>query len=203
VRNRRRQISVDVERIKQLKAALSEVLGSRITEEATSAFCELVNLGCDPCTLLMCVAYLVEPARRADKSEKLMGFHPKALKTVVKRMRQSAEDIERILGSQVGRLYLLVHAPGLRSLPSDLRLLASGVGDSARTIKPGTHLNRRVAIGMLVSNVMGTTGSPYDRQVSALISAAEDRDDYDEVGQRVWRGDNTDLIDALSSNSTT
>jgi len=177
---------------------------------------QLVDLGCKRNDLLAMLIWIGPYAKIEDSQEALTGFPRSKLKTVLKRMRLCADDVELLLslghtesllsGGQVGR-----HTPSrhersksnleeeldpdsgleneLPCIPTNLRLYADyveGVMDDS-SLHPRSHFTRNIGISHLVSTVKAVSGKYYDKAVSALVAAVRNRPDYGEQAHREWR----------------
>jgi hypothetical protein len=182
------------------------IVQSRIDESARKEFTLLVDRGCDRKYLLDLLAYLVRCDTTFDTHERLTAFPTKTRMTALKRMRQCAEDIERLNRSRVSQFGrnepLLVQSDGssaFDSLPGQLRAMADCVERLSRKLPPRKHLHQRLAKALLVSHVTLQIKKPCDQRVASLISAALDKADYDAVRHRQWRRANAALIERVST----
>ncbi len=136
--------------------------------EAFDAFDKLVKRGCDP-VFLISMLWIIAGAHRDDSWLGLTGFaDPRALKTALKRLRDCADDVEKLLGGVIGRS--LFQAPSDRVLPTILRGLADRSGRTVRAVTPRTNLVSRAARARIVQHVKQKSDHYLDELVASILS---------------------------------
>lgn len=177
-----------------IQRSLIESAGWQIQRhrDAVNAFDELVEKHCDSAFLASRLAILKD-AHRSDTWDGLTGFaDPDSLRTVLKRLRVCAHDVERLRGGVIGKA-LLQNLPE-HALPTNLRGLADRVEKAVKLIKPRTNLTQRAARADIVRHVRSRTGGPCDRLVAAILYPTLG---CDERAQGQWRHDNRGIIRAV------
>jgi len=187
-------------------------LTSWLVLEAESALTSLRDKGCEEVELLWILAECTTSegspflAGWADKPGvgsllELFGLDSRQLSGFVSRLEDCALRIESVHKGTIFGQFLAVSADELLKLPRLLRLYANLLRAAREGFSPATHSYRNLAIAHLVSYVTKNTGSPRDRQVSALILAATRNDSYDSAVHAAWRNDpnNKQLISLWAS----
>jgi hypothetical protein len=175
--------------------------------EAEGDFYRLVNLGCDSRILLLHLGNLLFDPANLDNSKSLIGFDRKRTQTALDTVRAAAADIDRILGSLMGKAMAYQYGQKFHEyavLPKKLRLLADYWELMSKWAKR-RNLAANTIKQLLVQHVIEKTRRPHDREVSALISAMQRAEfrggrrpcpgrvqpvlnkPYDEVAHRMWR----------------
>jgi hypothetical protein len=157
---------------------------------ALSALDDLAALGCDRYRLLACLEMLRLGFPRTDSWQDYAGMEPRTLRTVIKRLRQSAADMRKINSKALG--FVLLNSDSDRHLvhlPERLERYAQTLEAGLALYGPKRHWQSHAAKFFLASHVMECTGQPHDAKVSALISAATGQD-YDAQAQNQWRYEN-------------
>jgi len=160
----------------------------------------------------------------AHRFEAEMGFDRSELKTVIKRMRQCADDLKRLnihtisqilseesrfLPATGGRFPRVEGRPSLGDVLSELNQLygyADGLPWRVRVLALATeegakHIYLRDRplydsnVASIVRYVRQRTRQFRDEEVSALIAAVTERPNYDAVAHRDWRKRNRRLLE--------
>jgi hypothetical protein len=84
--------------------------------------------------------------------------------------------------------------PGNRDLPALLIHYAAALKALPRLVGPRKHSLEEVTKCLLVAYIHFTTGDFHDEEVSALIGAVTDTDDYDEKAHARWRRSHSTAI---------
>jgi hypothetical protein len=173
----------------------------RLADHAVSQHLDHLSLNCKRDDLLDTLVWIGPYAEIEDSQAALVGFPRAKLKTVLKRMRRCAEDVDILLG--LGHTEsLLSGGPAsplekeLPWVPTNLLLYADyveGIMDDS-SLHPRSHFTRNIGISHLIAYVKVATSRFCDKEVSALISAILDRPDYDEQAHRQWRAEHRGLI---------
>lgn len=184
-------------RLDWLSGASEEVRRDLREHGAMKEFDRLVHLGCDSTELLGLLILIGPYAVAADGHHVVFDRHE--VKTVAKRLQQSADDVDRFLSRS-----RCVPLPGHDSevekqfgdLPSSQRLCAAYIlGLSKRKeFKPRSHFYRDCGIAALVHYVKRKTRHPKDKEVSSLISAVLHRDTSNAKSHSTWRNKHKPLI---------
>ena len=174
----------------------------RLADHAASQFLDhLVSLDCKRDDLLDTLVWIGPYAEIEDSQAALTGFPRSKLKTVLKRMRTCADEVELLLSLGHTEFLLSGGPPSplekeLPWVPTNLRLYADyveGIMDDS-SLHPRSHFTRNIGISHLIWVVKATTHKFCDKEVSALISAILSRPGYDEQAHRQWRTEHRDLI---------
>jgi hypothetical protein len=196
-RTRKQERKVAKGRLDWLSGAREEVSRDLREQGAIKEFDRLVHLGCDSTELLGLLICIGPYAVAADGHHVVFDRHD--VKTVVKRLQQSANDVERFLSRSRG-VPLPGHDSGVEKqfgdLPSAQRLCAAYILalSKRKEFKPRFHFYRDCGIAALVHYVKRKTRHLKDKEVSSLISAVLHRDSYDAQSHSTWRNKHKPLI---------
>jgi hypothetical protein len=194
--------------MRNLTSDLNEVRQSLVNYGADAAFDTLVRGSCEPAHLLEFLAGL-STKRSSLSAWELFGFPPRQLRSVARRMRQCAKDVEVLDRNKMLRLMMWPKFSGkismvqlfelLGSLPTIMRESADTMDDVSRNsrITPRSLNPSNIALAQLVSYVQRCTGAPNDDKVSAMVNAACKKSaerPYTADALKVWRNDHSDLI---------
>jgi len=177
------------------RRSLVESAGWRMPRDAdaVNAFDELVEKGCDAIFLASRLAELRD-AHRSDTWEGLTGFDdPDSLRTALKRLRDCARDVDRLLGGVIGKA--LLQDSSAHTLAAYLRAVADRVEKAVQVITPSRNVTRRAARADIVRHVEDRTGNPRDVLVAAILDPAVG---CDAGMQKQWRYDNRRIIRAVN-----
>jgi hypothetical protein len=182
----------------------------RILEYGAGAdFRDLVSGNCEPHLLLILLADLIdEDVLALDTWKGRFGFARRERNSVTKRLRASANDLERL-----ERNLFLYHAAWpsfktrlnpvqlreyVRSIPDLLRTFADAVDRAAKhpSSRPRKHTFSNAAMAQFVAYVVACTGKPHDAEVSALVNAVRNQEDrtYCADDQKTWRNEHKAAI---------
>ena len=166
-----------------------EVARCRILEcEADAEFYELVKGNCDPSLLLIFLANLAVDCPTLDTWTGRFGFERRELQRVTKQLVASADDLECL---ERNGILLLAAWPSfksrfdpvqfrdyVRSIPHSLRTFANNLDRAVKnpSAKPRSHTLSNTALAQLVAYVLHCTGTPHDKEVSALVDAVRPHD---------------------------
>jgi len=197
-----------LQQMRNLRVDLDEVKQRLVDYGADAAFDTVVSGSCDPTHLLVLLAGLTSDGSSLNAWE-LFGFPPRQLRSVARRMRQCAKDIEVLDRNKMLRLMLWPKFSGklsmeqffdrVASLPTLMRESADTMDDVSRNsqIAPRALNPFNIALAQLVAYVQRYTGKPNDDHVSAMVNAACKRSfgrPYTADALKVWRNGHSDLI---------
>jgi len=160
----------------------------RRTPQAQKTLARLVDKGCSRERILFDLGNLLRDTD-LDTWKGLLGFNGKQTQAALRRMRKTADELERINASLMGEAVRYSH-PKLQfavTLPDAIRLFAKLWEKVARGVTPRKRILLNTVKRRLVQHVIDSTGRPHDREVSALIAAVTPQSTYDEVAHRMWR----------------
>lgn len=175
---------------------LADIERRLTVNQASSDLGRLVDLGCNRDELLDLLVYIGPYAEIEDSQEALTGFRRSKLKTVLKRMRTCADEVELLLSLGHTESLLCGGPPSplekeLPWVPTNLRLYADYVESimDDSSLHPRSHFTRNIALSQLVLVVKAATGKYRDKEVSALVSAVLGRPNYGELAHEQWRSE--------------
>jgi len=190
-----RQHLTDEEMREGLSCLEKKIRDCRATKELKT----LCDDKCDRILLLWLLHWLSkEPVFAAFKNwlykpglrtvAQLFGITTKKLRKLVAKMKDTATQVEKINRRfEFGILLLNEPLTQLQNLPSHLRLYAKLLQDGAQYFGRGSAIYHNIAKARLTTYVRISTGSFHDKEVSALIAAVSDNENYDETSHRQWR----------------
>lgn len=147
---------------------------------------KLVKWGCQAEDLITHWALIME-GKSKDEWSYLLKFKPRQVKSLIVRLQACAEDCERLGSSFVARS-LMTRFPSTideRALGAALRSTSRKWEFVLKALRRNHSMNSSASRMGLLEYVTQKTGQPHYRQVSELISAAENHD-IDTVALRVW-----------------
>jgi hypothetical protein len=171
--------------------ALSEVERVLIKHSAQRELKSLVNAGCDRGRLMavLQLAFLTDESWRT-----LSGMDLRTFKSELRQVRHCAHVIDRLnrtdLMYRVSIEFRLDRFAGLyRSpkLPDQLREYAKAVGSLPQLLGPRHKHTLHAWKAHLVAIVLEQTGKAHDREVSALMAAVLENQEYSEKAHQAWR----------------
>jgi hypothetical protein len=177
------------------RKSLIEDIGWKTSRDgdAFAAFEELIEKGCDP-TFLISRLGIVASAYDLDTWNGMTGFvGVRERKSALKRMRECASDLEKILGGVFGKAWF--HSATDAGLPARLRDIANRIEEAARVVTPRTNMSSRAARADLVLHVESRTGGPCDRLLAAVLRPTFT--ECDAQNQKQWRLDNVHILVGL------
>jgi hypothetical protein len=135
------------------------------------------------------------------------GFERRERNGVTKRLRASANDLERLEQNLIlyyaawpsfkTRLNPVQLREYVRSIPDLLRTFADVVDRAAKrtSFKPRARTFTNAAMAQLVAYVLRCTGKPHDTEVSALVDAVRYQDGtHCADTQKTWRNEHKAAI---------
>ena len=172
-------------------------------------FDQLISAHCDATILIATLQILLE-SRAADSWETLTGFHRRKLGTVLARMAECANDLEKLNSSWIAQLLLLqmstIEHPEYKvhvlALPKVLRTYREFVKSLSRErrLQPRAKTHADHARGFLTQYVIATTGRPHDNEVARLLSVLLNRPDLTADSQKDWRRKHRELLSGEAVN---
>jgi hypothetical protein len=190
-----------------LERVRKRLLGGADAGEASKAFGKLVTANCDPEILLILLANVTEDL---DTWEARLGFRPRELKGVIRRMQECAEGFERLDRNGFLRLAAWPRfkdkftPPEFSERFAGMPALLRGCADALKTaassprFKPRAHAFTNTALAQLVGYIQHCTGAPHDNEASALLNALgkTGRDDgpYTADALKTWRDEHAEYI---------
>jgi hypothetical protein len=159
----------------------------------------LVTAGCSRAALKA----ILELSFLTDESWKtLVGTSLRGFKVAIKQIRHCAGLIERLDRSDLMyRVSIELRDPRFAevhrspSLPERLREYAKTVDSLTRTFGPKHKVTKHFWKARLVATVLEQTGKAHDPEVSSLIAAVLNDDDYSEKAHQAWRLKHGPLIE--------
>jgi hypothetical protein len=179
------------------------------TGGAKSDLEELVDAGCEQDKILLALS--VSSGRPIDwlydgwfnrpgplTRVKLFGLDSHQFDALKKLLMRAATQIDSINRRfDFGVLLQVKHLHCFQGLPRLLQAYVSLLDLAAERLGRGAHFYRNLGKAILVQYVKRKTGRPLHRQVSALLAAVHDDDDYDVTKHQDWLKENAELLDRV------
>jgi hypothetical protein len=185
----------------------NEIVRRILEYGAGEQFDKLVRGNCAPDQLLVLLEGLRGRHLALDTWEGRFGFERRDLERVTKRMRDTANDLNRLERNGLlsiaawhsfkTRFDPVVFGKYVRSIPDSLRTFADDVDRVAKhpSSKPRLHTFANTAMAHLVAYVLHCTGKPHDTEVSALVDAVRYQDGtHCADAQKTWRNEHKAAI---------
>lgn len=178
---------------------------------ATGELKRLLEKNCDSQILLDLLAHVAGAEAAPSPWEEYFVYQPRQLRSIARRMRQCAKDIEVLnRGSMLGLMAWpkfgngqifngTKESPDFQRMGGFLRnvartpMLLRGFADlmdgtsGNSGIKPRFLSSFNLALASVVAYVLHCTQSPHDPEVSALVNAVCRRDGYTADTLKAWR----------------
>jgi len=162
----------------------------------------LENAGCSRVHLLTAL----DLAFFAKESwEVLVGMDLRRFKAVIREIRDCAVSIERLYRSELicrlsieHRVSLFVRIHETPTLPDQLRGFASAIKHYSKIHGPKLKIRGHAWKAWIVAMVITDTEKVHDREVSSLIAAVLDDQDYSQKAHQEWRRKHRDLVDIMT-----
>ncbi|MGC2852377.1 MAG: hypothetical protein WB556_20505 [Candidatus Acidiferrum sp.] len=185
---------------------------------ATGDLDRLVENKCESHTLLELLAYVGGAEAIPSPWRKYLVFKSRQLRSIARRMRQCANEIEVLdSGSMLGlmawpkfsngqifdgagespdfsRMGRFLHS--VAQTPVLLRGFADVMDETSKNprLKPRFLSSFNLALACVVAYVQRCTRSPHDREVSALVNAVCQKDGYTADTLKAWRSEHREDI---------
>jgi hypothetical protein len=170
-----------------------------LTDHAANRDLEaLVRAGCEHDR----VVALLDLVFWTDESwQQLVGMGQSRFQREIRQIRNCAAVVDRLNRSELIyhasveiKLLQFIDVHKSPSLSEQLRAYAEGLDFLRKMFGPKTKLRQHVWKAQLVAMVVNNTGTPHDREVSALIGAVLDDPKYSEKAHQAWRLGHAELI---------
>ena len=170
---------------------------------ATLALEKLISCGCTREELLFRLLLLHSKTTASNTWQRLIGMERRQIKSATSGLARCAGQVARINRSQVfmllcqkapavwESLYPRIREPGIEGMIAKLPLILctyeKTLEQCSKEFQPGKRFNLHAAKEEFVKYVCAKTGKPHDREVSAMISAMLDDDNYSPDDHLQWR----------------
>jgi hypothetical protein len=179
-------------------------------QEASSALEALAKAGCNRDKLLQSLGlsrgqpvdpiydnWFTKPGPMSIKA--LFGLNSRAFDALKESLLKAADSIDAIERHvEFGLLLTTPHLGVFQGLPRLIQGYVSLLNLAAERLGRGTHFYRNLGTAIFILYVKHQTGRSLHEQVSALLAAARNDDDYDVMKHHEWMKEHKQLLDRVA-----